>query len=257
MKRLWTVGMVAALFLAVAYVSGGDQLLKRLTTRAPSPSGEPTPSVAAEAVQPGGYQIITLEEIREGNIADIKSVIARAALTGTITQAQAEPTLLAIVDNIVRSDPEIDEITVYLYADPGSTDSAYDIGRATWRPAGGRINLTATIARTNDRSTYETVLEIVDGIDAYLAARSVNEVKFGLTVDQRRAYFRDVALADARAMRDADARINPSSDVMANIRLNNELQAQYREEVRLAHGVDASNVGAILFEGQQMNWPMR
>lgn len=259
MKRVIIYLLGAAAIIAIGYALGTLANRGSPPTRTtPNTSAAVASTLSSEPVPvAGGYTIVSTEQVRAGNIADIKSVIVRAALTEVITQSQAEPTLHAILERVRTSDPDIDEVIVFLYSDPAITEGAYDIGTTRWQPAGGRINLTATIARTNDRSNYQTTVEVEPGIDAYLAARSSPSIEHGLTVDQRRAYFRDIALADERAMRDADARINPNSDVMGNIRLYNELREQYREEVTRAHGVDPNVVGAILLEGQRMNWPMR
>lgn len=142
-KRVIIYLLGAAAIAAIGYALG--TLANRVsppTSTTPSTSVAVASNLSSEPVPvAGGYTIVSTEQVRAGSIADIKSVIVRAALTEVISQSQAESTLHAILDRVTTSAPDIDEIIVLLYSDPAITDGAYDIGTAMRQPAGGRINL--------------------------------------------------------------------------------------------------------------------
>lgn len=178
-----------------------------------------------------------------------------AVVGENILQEQVGPTLREIVAEASADNPDADEITVFLYSEEGLVGGAYDVGSALWAPYGERGRVTPDIANSNDRSTYVLSLSIRDDVESYLARRSLDEERFGLTLEQRRVYYYEVAQAELRSMLDADEEVDPRVDVMANIERQRELLDEYVERIRATYGLGHDEHRAILAEGLENRWP--
>lgn len=274
--RKIVLAVIAVSALVVLWVVFGGESQPtpagRQGTSAPSVTPQSQLEAPRSEASPAGYTILSAEDnsikaitraLSTYTVAELdalplnKRITVNAAIEGPITQDQVAPTLDAILSSVRGSDPDADEVTVFLYSEPRLVGQGYDVGTALWAPGGQRGGVTPQIAERNDRSTYRVAYDVRQDLEAYLRARSSTEVLHGLTVDQRQAYFRDVVAAEARAMADADARINPNVDVMANIGLNNDLREQYVDELRDSYGLTAEQHAAIMAEAMQKGWPMR
>lgn len=122
-------------------------------------------------------------------------------------------------------------------------------------PRGTLGNVTASIAISNSRAGYRTTHEVMPDVEAYLAGRGGSEERFGLTVDTRRAYFREVNQAGVRSYRDADALIDPAVNPQANVQKSDELYEQYVAEIRRRYGLTGEQHRELMAEGFANGWP--
>lgn len=241
-------------------------------TRPITTASTPGPTTPEVVIAPAAYTIISqsdnsikamdepLSSYTAAEIAALptnKRISISAAITSTIAQEQIEPTLRTIIEAARSADADLDEVTVFLYSEPASVGGVWDIGTALWAPGGKRGNVTAVIASSNDRSTYRTVVDVRPDVEEYLARRSEAGDQFGLSLEQRREYFRKTAQAELDAMTAADEQINPMDDVMGNIELSSDLLSTALEELRAQYGIDEEAHQAISFEGFQNGWPMQ
>lgn len=274
MRKIVLAVIAVAALVVLWVVFGGESQPTSAGSQGGGPSAAPQSQLATprSEASPAGYTIVSTEDnsikaitraLSTYTVAELdslplnKRITVNAAIEGPITQDQVAPTLDAILSSVRASDPDADEVTVFLYSEPRLVGQGYDVGTALWAPGGQRGGVTPQIAERNDRSTYRVVYDVRQDLETYLRARSSTEVLHGLTVDQRQAYFREVVAAEARAMADADARINPNVDVMGNIGLNNDLRERYVAELRGAYGLTAEQHAAIMAEAMQKGWPMR
>ena len=180
----------------------------------------------------------------------------RVTVPATIKQTQVEPTLRKIVSDVTASDPDLDELTVFMYSDAQAASSAYDVGRAVWANKGEYGNITPEIARNNDRSNYSTTVDVVPDVEAYLTQRNKQEDKFGFTEEQRRAIFKEMVAAEDKAYAVADEVYPLNVDVSKNTEYVRELQAQYLAELRAEHGYTEEIELDIKDEGLRENWAL-
>jgi len=144
---------------------------------------------------------------------------------------------------------------VFLSSESGLVGQGFDIGRAVWAPGGELGNVTAAVAEGNSRAGYSTTYEARPDVETYLANRFRSEERFGLTVAERRAYFREVGQAGVRSYRDADAAIDPALSFQANARLSDELYERYVVEIRSRHGLTEEQHRDLMTEGFAKGWP--
>lgn len=185
-----------------------------------------------------------------------KRLSVDAVLDSAMTQGQVRPTLDAILDASRESHSDVDGITVFLYSEAGLMAGGFDIGSALWAPHGQRGSVTPEIARTSDRSKYHVSYAVRDGVEEYLARRVGDGDLFGLSLEQRRAYFLEVAAAEIRGMMEADIRVDPSADLMANRELADELTRQYISDIGVSYGVNEEQHSAIMVEGVEKRLPL-
>ncbi len=77
-------------------------------------------------------------------------------------------------------------------------------------------------------------------------------VRFGLTAQERREIFREVAAAEARAVREAREQIG--GETMDEVALAQRLTRQYKAELAAAHGVTTEQIVEIGIEGYANGW---
>lgn len=115
---------------------------------------EPRPSVA-------GYEILEDEDISY-------SVIVRRnyrIVSPTMQADQVRITAQEIIDRITQEDTDIDAISLLFYSDPSVIYGSYDVAMVEWVPNGEWADITAEIARKNDRSSYELNIEYGEGLE--------------------------------------------------------------------------------------------
>ena len=90
-----------------------------------------------------------------------------------------------------------------------------------------------------------------------LAALSATPVsRFGLTEDDRRAVFREIAAAELRATNEAMKRV-PDTQIEKQIELERRLRQQYKLAVAKRHRLSDEQIAEIVVEGAQKGWPHR
>ena len=185
-----------------------------------------------------------------------KSLVYRVVVSPSIKSDQVRPLLTQVVTQLSTQDPDIDELTVFLYSDEALVGDVYDVGRALWGPAAGAV--TPRIASTNDRQGYKLTIDVPPGLDDYLKQRGSNETKFGLTEAQRKEVFKEAVAAEDKAHAEAD-RLYPPDVPNPNIQGNNDtydsLVQQYYADVRQPFGLTDDQLSQIEGEGLAKRWP--
>lgn len=183
-----------------------------------------------------------------------KRETVNAIIDGPITQDQVEPTLHAILDVIRAADSDTDEITIWLHSDADRIGRGWDIGRLLWAPHGEMGRITPQIASSNDRSTYQVVVEIRSDVESYLAGRMESTEQHGMSTEARRAYWQALWDLEGDLYDTVDAQIDPLVDFQGNAELYNRLLAEGRARLQQEHGVTPEAHLAILQEGLEKGW---
>jgi hypothetical protein len=190
-----------------------------------------------------------------------KRMSYRIVVPSTIKEAQVLPTVQEIINNITTSDNDIDQIALFLYSDPEVINGMYDVAKAEWAPKGEWGNVTPEIARNNDRSSYKINLQIKSELESYLENRNSSEIKFGFSVEERRAIFIELVETEDKATRDADEKYpivatGTMEDLKKNANYNDERLKKYESEIREKYGLTEEQESEISLEGLLNNWPM-
>jgi len=214
----------------------------------------------------------TVQEI--SNLPMNKRMWYRIIVSPKIKENEVRTTIEKIISDITQKDDDIDEIILFLYSDKELSDGPYDIGKATWAPKGKLGNITPEIAKSNNRSSYETTIQIKENLEEYLSQRGKSEDKFGLTEEERRKFFKEIVAAEDRANSEAEKLYpidsnNPAfwdgntflqDKFKANMNKNmdkaDELMEKYRAEVRIKYNLTEEQSSEITIEAFQEGWPL-
>jgi hypothetical protein len=196
------------------------------------------------------------------NLPTDKKMAYRIVVSPEIKENQVKPTVEKIISNITSKDNDIDEISLFLYSDKELVNGMYDIATATWAPEGELGNITAEIAKNNNRSNYKITIKVKENLEEYLRKRGESEDKFGLSEEERRQFFKEIVVAENRAMNEAEAKYPLSrpgitmDDIKKNADLNDELTEKYEAQVRLKYGITEDIENKIVVEAFVEGWPM-
>jgi hypothetical protein len=204
----------------------------------------------------------TAQEI--SNLPTNKRMAYRIVVSPEIKEEQVRPTIQKIISDITAKDDDIDEISLLLYSDKELASGAYDVAMATWAPSGKLGNVTPEIAQSNNRTTYETTIQIKENLEEYLQKRGESEDKFGFSEEERREIFKEIIFAERRATKEADKIYvvdisDPNykqENIMKNIDKNRELMDKYKAEVRNKYGITEDTEWEIVTEAIEESWPM-
>lgn len=204
----------------------------------------------------------TAQEI--SNLPIDKKMLYRIVVSSEIKEDEVRPTIQKIISDITQKDNDIDEITLFLYSDEELSSGSYDIGTATWAPKGKLGNVTPEIAESNDRTSYETTIQIKENLEEYLSQRGKSEDKFGLTEEERRQFFKEIVAAEDRANSEAEKLYptditNPNykqENLMKNIDKADKLMEKYRAEVRARYNLTQEQSSEITTEAFEEGWPL-
>ena len=201
----------------------------------------------------------TIEELKA--LPTDKRRFYDVVVPASIKRNQVKPTVEKIISDITGRDGDIDEIVVWLYSDRKLVENKdWDVATATWAPKGKLGNITASIAETNNRSSYETTIKIKDNLEEYLKQRAASDVRFGLSKDKRKEIFRQIVIAEDRAQTEADRRYpidpnDPEVNIEKNIDLESRLADQYRAQVYKKYGITKEIANKISAEAIHEKWP--
>ena len=201
---------------------------------------------------PAKYEIISEEDI---SYANIKRKSYRIVVSPEITEEQVEPTVNEIIHKLTTADGDVDEISISLYSDPKIVDGVYDVALAAWAVNGRWGDISYDAARSNDRSKHATSITIKPDLEEYLKQRSVQEEKFGLTEEERKHIFREVAAAEDRGMTEAERMYPDPENIMEQVYKIGELQDKYKAEILKKWGISEEVWNEIMVEGVTMHWP--
>lgn len=175
-------------------------------------------------------------------------------LSGDLTKLSIKATVDKIIADVVKKDSEVDEIILGLYSDKELVGQGYDIGQAIWAPSGALGNVTSTIARSNNRTGYETTLELRDDLEKYLTERNSPSQRFGLSELKRRELFKAVVEVERKATEQAEKKY--PNDFTKEAEYNQELMDKYRAGIYRQYGITRDQGGWITQEGVEKQWPM-
>lgn len=190
-----------------------------------------------------------------------KRMSYRVVVPPTIKDMQVLPTFQKVLNEIISSDNEIDQIVIFMYSDKEVINGAYDVAKAEWAPNGEWGTVTPEIARNNDRTSYQIKLQIRDDLENYLENRNKSEIKFGFSDTQRKQIFIELVGAEDRAMKDADEKFpivatGTMDDLKKYANYNNERLEIYEAEIREKYGLTEEQESELSLEGLVKNWPL-
>jgi hypothetical protein len=138
----------------------------------------------------------------------------------------------------------------FRYHNPATNIYIYVYGSEEQARAGQGLWVGMLAKSYSDKGTPEVLVN-----EERLAALSATpEERFGLSEGKRKQVFRELAAAEDRATREAEARV-PHTEVMKQIELNNELTEKYKGEVARKHGLTPDQLVDIAVEGIKKGWP--
>jgi len=180
----------------------------------------------------------------------------RVVVSPDIKTNQVKPTIEKVISDITSRDNDIDEISLLLYSDKELAGGAYDVGRATWAPGGKLGNVDANIARSNNRTSYQLSVDVVENLEEYLKQRGQSEDKFGFTEEQRRQIFKELVSAEDRALADVDDSNLSAETLKKYAEEVTRLREEYEAQVRDKYGISEDIQEEISLEGGTEYWPL-
>ena len=207
----------------------------------------------------------SLSDYTTQEISDLpteKKMAYRIIVSPEIKENQVRPTIQKIISDITTKDNDIDEISLLLYSDKELANGAYDVAMATWAPKGKLGNITPEIAENNNRTTYETTIQIRENLQEYLQKRGKSEDKFGFSKEERRMIYKELIASERQATKEADYKYPldklgiTMDEIKKNGGLNNELREKYTKQVREKYGITEDQETKIVVEAFEEGWPM-
>ncbi|WP_445722169.1 hypothetical protein [Flavobacterium sp.] len=156
-----------------------------------------------------------------------KRLTCRILVPNDIKLNEVKPTIEKIISDITKKDNDIDELHLLLYSDKSLINGIYDVAMAQWAPKEG--TQISEIAKSNNRESYETKINIKENLETYLNQRGKDEIKFNLTEEQRKEIYEKLYAAEVSAREEADKKF-PLEGKNASINLENNLK--YQEELK-------------------------
>lgn len=214
----------------------------------------------------GGKSLSDFTSAELARLPTDKRLQVRVVVPDTIQRNQVRPVVEAILVDLRRERPDVDEIGLLVYSDSALVDGAYDVARATWSTNGELGGITPRIARENVRDGYETNVQIKKDLESYLAQRARQERKGGLSESERREIFRALVRSEDRARIEAERRYPTNTNCVSyeqvqenmdrNLAVEDSLREAYEREVREEYGITESVADSISVEGLSESWRM-
>lgn len=217
------------------------------------------PQTLAAEVELPEYSLIKKDDISiktsmEPNAAVNKRFTFKYLVPNTIKEEQIAPLVKKLLEDIVKSDNDIDDVTVWLYSDEKLIDGSYNVGMGSFSPSNGEV--TKGIALSNDRSSYIAKYLIADNFGERFKNESEKVVISGLSYDLRKKIYQELANTESRAREKLD-KIYPYT---ANFDTKNfankldELTKKYEKEISKKYKIDDNTVKSIYDEGDKNEW---
>lgn len=218
---------------------------------------EPTPEHSQlESVPLAGYVDYEVLNVKEYFLNTIKRANYSVTVPADIKQAEVEPTLRKIIQDVTAENPDTDEIIVFMFSSAEVSKGAYDIGRAIWSVNGEWGSVTPERALWDARSNYKIEIDVKPDVEGFLAQRAKKEDKFGFSEEARREIYREIVNANYRAQENADRKYPPLTGVvMENAEYKDELLEKYKQELRQKYGYSEDQGLQIRVEAMEENWP--
>lgn len=172
-----TVLIIIGFVLSLSSCSATSEKSEALPTKTKVTTAQPTSDYSAELVR--DYEIVEIEDISMKamdkplsaySLSEIEKLPTnirkryRVVVPSDISKAEFRATLIKLIMDETKKDPDIDEIAVLVYDRKVDANSVYTFGKVDWCPNGEWADVTTKIASTNDRSSYEYVFDIKDKV---------------------------------------------------------------------------------------------
>lgn len=197
-----------------------------------------------------------------------KKMSYKIVVSPTIKKALIEPTVNKIIEDLMLQDGDVDEMALFLYSGKDVLDNSCDVASVIWAPKGELGNVTPEIAKKNDRSLYKTSITANADLEEYLRHKGqLPIIKFGLTEQQRKQFFKEYADAENKARAGADKKypidplsreyiLNATALINKNIDEERTLTEKYKAELFKKYGITKEQGEDLKLEGLEKNWSM-
>lgn len=239
-------------------------------------------AVTAQTPQSVDFEVISIEDIGSKAMGDRslsdftvselarlpknKALRVNAVVSNTIQREQVEPTVRTIITRVTSDRPDADEIALFLYSDRELVNGAFDVAAAEWSTDGQTGGITPEIARSNDRSRYDTSIRVKPNLESFLAQRGREEERGGLSEDRRREIWTALIRAEDRAYQEAERRYPTNANCVSvsqaqanldrNMAMSDSLVDVFTEQVLEEYGIAEEVEDSITVEGMEEQWPM-
>jgi hypothetical protein len=220
------------------------------------------------------YEIVATENMRRKPVATLRGYSAgeldrlpwnekrryKVILNRVVNEKELKRIAEQIVAKVSSDDPDIDEIILWFYSDKGAVDDGpWDVAQAIWAPGGRLGNITADIAKRNDRGAYSLSLEKSAwtkqaGIQPYLEKHRRKEVKGGRSENERRTIWQRIVKAEDRAL--CEVRAISGNRYSYDLDKLKKLETKYAQEVMLEFGITNQEQQALSVEAFEENWAL-
>ncbi len=212
--HVWTFITVLILIGSVVSLSGCSDTSKKsetvptkteTTKQIVVTTAQPTSDYSAELVR--DYEIVEIEDISMKamdkplsaySLSEVERLPTnirnryRVVVPSDISKAEFKSTIIQLIMDETKKNPDIDEIAVLVYDRKEDADSVYTFGKVDWCPNGDWAGVTTKIASSNDRSSYEYVFNIKDKVGNIDSKDKPTEREFEIYDTYEEALWKDV-----------------------------------------------------------------
>jgi len=168
-------------------------------------TAQPTSDYSTELVR--DYEIVEIEDISRKamdkplsaySLSEVEKLPTnirkryRVVVPSDISKAEFKSTLIQLMMDETKKNPDIDEIAVLVYDRKEDADSVYTFGKVDWAPNGDWAGVTTKIASSNDRSSYKYVFDIKDKVGNIDSEDKPTEREFEIYDTYEEALWEDV-----------------------------------------------------------------
>jgi len=219
--------------------------------------------LSRKALGDKSFSEYTALELQEAPID--KKFLFKVVLPGVNTEKQVKDTAEAIINDTIKEDKDMDELSIMLYSEEGLVSWGYDIWSAIWAVNWKLWDISPEQAKNNIRTNHSITFEIKDNLEEYLKNRLVTEDKYWLSEEKRKEIFRAIVAAEDKGREEAE-KIFPTDfkhpnysedNFMPNLEKNRELNEKYLNEVYAKYGIESDIWDKIVAEWLTDNWPFK
>ncbi|MBE0392638.1 MULTISPECIES: hypothetical protein [unclassified Flavobacterium] len=197
---------------------------------------------------------ISIKTSMDANAPLNKRFTYKYLVSKAVRREQLPPLLTKLIEDIVRNDKDIDDITVWLYSDKKYIDGSYDVAMATFAPSNGEV--TKEIALSNDKTSYVANFQIADNFEEHLNNELEKVAISGLSFDLRKKIYSELAETETRAREKLD-KIYPYTENFDTENFANkldELTKKYEKVICIKYKIDNKMMEDIYAEGDKNEW---
>lgn len=206
------------------------------------------------------YEIV--EKTDQSRTPNEKRFELKIVVTSLSKQDQIEPVFNKIVSDYTKENPNTTELWMYLLSDKELLQSgtSYDIAYAVWNSKESP-NVQAGLSKEGLAIKGRN-----NNLEEYLQKRNANpEAVNGLSEETRKAMYKDLRVAQAKATEEAYAQYPTAitdpryveENITKSVDKETELADKYVAEVRAKYGISKETELAIMGEGVEKHWPVK